>query len=328
MDIEIRTRLSGEKLNIWKSFLKEAELEADLACEQTVLVWDEGELVATGSRQQNLLKCIAVSKERQGEGITATLLTALRKEAFAAGYQHLFLYTKPKNEFMFSSLFFYSVAKTDKVLLMEDKKGGINEFLDSLKREEQGGVVGALVMNCNPFTLGHRYLIEKAATECDKVYVFVLSEDKSEFSFKDRIEMVRLGVADLKNVSVLETGPYLISSATFPTYFLKDRENVNAVQCDLDIEIFTKYFVPYFNINRRYVGTEPFSPMTEMYNQKLLQKLTERGIEVRLISRLEKEGAAVSASRFRQSLKDGDVEGAKKLVPQSTFDYMISNNLL
>lgn len=328
MDIEIRTRLSGEKLNIWKSFLKEAELEADPCCEQTVLVWDEGELVATGSRDRNLLKCIAVSKERQGEGITATLLTALRKEAFLAGYRHLFLYTKPKNEFMFSSLFFYSVAKTDKVLLMEDKKGGINEFLVSFESDRQSGVVGACVMNCNPFTLGHRYLIEKAASECDKVYVFVLSEDKSEFSFKDRKEMVKRGTADLKNVSVLETGPYLISSATFPTYFLKDRDSANFVQCDLDIEIFTKYFAPHFNITRRYIGTEPISPMTDMYNQKLIERLPQKGVEVRLIERLEKDDAAVSASRFRQLLKDGDIEGAKKLVPKSTFDYITENNLL
>ena len=328
MDIEIRTRLSGEKLNIWKSFLKEAELEADPCCEQTVLVWDEGKLVATGSRDRNLLKCIAVSKERQGEGITATLLTALRKEAFSAGYRHLFLYTKPKNEFMFSSLFFYSVAKTDKVLLMEDKKGGINEFLDSLKCEEQSGVVGACVMNCNPFTLGHRYLIEKAATECDKVYVFVLSEDRSRFCFKDRIEMVRLGVADLKNVSVLPSGPYLISSATFPTYFLKEREKEGEVQCDLDIEIFTKYFAPKFNITRRYIGTEPLSPMTNMYNIELIKKLPQKGIEVREIARMEKEGKAVSASAFRSLFEKGEIESAKKLVPKSTFDYIIENNLL
>ena len=269
MDVEILSRLRGEKRSIWENFLKSAELEPTETAEKTALVWDEGELVACGSLEGNLLKCIAVSEARQGEGLTATLLTALKNEAFSNGHRHLFLYTKPKNELMFSSLFFYSVAKTDKVLLMEDRKNGIAEFLDSLPCEKTEGRVGACVMNCNPFTLGHRYLIETASKQVDLLYVFILSEDKSRFSAADRIEMARLGTADLSNVRVLPTGDYLISSKTFPTYFLKDREAAPRAQCELDIEIFAKYFAPKFNITRRFVGTEPLSHLTNMYNEAL-----------------------------------------------------------
>ena len=197
--------------------LARAELEADEAVESTVLVWDDGQLIATGSRQGNLLKCIAVDESRQGEGLTATVLTQLRQDAFRAGHKHLFLYTKPKNLLQFSSLFFYPVAQTEQVLLMENQPGGIQTFLDSFPACEPAGKVGAAVMNCNPFTLGHRYLIETAARECDRLYVFVLSEDKSRFSAADRLTLVKEGTKDLKNVTVLPTGPYLISSATFPT---------------------------------------------------------------------------------------------------------------
>lgn len=328
MDIEITARLYGEKLNIWKEFLREAGLEADSNVDRTVLLWENGELCAAGSRRDNLLKCIAVSKERQGEGLTAALLTELRKDAFSQGYRHLFLYTKPKNREMFASLFFYPIAESDKVLLMEDKKGGITEFLDSLSAKTPKGTVGACVMNCNPFTLGHRYLIEKAASECDTLYVFVLSEDKSRFSFKDRMEMVRLGCADLLNVCVVPTGPYLISSATFPTYFLKERDKAPEAQCMLDIEIFTKYFVPKFNISRRYIGTEPNSALTDMYNSALLKNLPEKGVEVWLVERLEKDGLPVSASAFRELLDEGKTEDAHALVPDSTFEFLQTNGLL
>ena len=128
------------------------------------------------------------------------------------------------------------------LLLMENKRDGICQFLAALPEGENKKVVGAAVMNCNPFTKGHRFLIETAAKECDRLYVFVLSEDKSEFSAADRMNMVKLGTADLPNVTVLPTGPYLISAATFPTYFLKNRDGAEQVQCLLDIAIFCKFF--------------------------------------------------------------------------------------
>lgn len=326
MDIELTRCLQGAKRDKWTAFLKNAELEPDGQVESTVLIWDEGELIATGSRQDNLLKCIAVDPLHQGEGLTATLLTNLRQDAFQAGHTHLFLYTKPKNEFMFSSLFFYPIAKTQQVLLMENKQDGIRSFLDSLPAAQGEGTVGAAVMNCNPFTKGHRYLIETAAKECDRVYVFVLSEDKSYFSAEDRLEMVKRGTQDLKNVTVLPTGPYLISSATFPTYFLKEREKATEIQCLLDIEIFAKYYAPKFGITRRYVGTEPLSPMTNQYNKALEAYLPEKGIELRQIPRLEADGAPVSATTVRSCLQD--IDTLQTLLPESTLQYLTEKDLL
>lgn len=322
MDIEVIYGLRGAKKEKWAAFLSRAGLEADEQTESTVLLWDEGEIIATGSRMGNLLKCIAVDEFRQGEGLTATLLTQLRQDAFSHGHSHLFLYTKPKNELMFSSLFFYPIAKTDTVLLMENKKGGIESFLNTLPDGDKAGTVGAAVMNCNPFTKGHRYLIETAAKECDRLYVFVLSEDKSEFSARDRMEMVKLGTADLPNVTVLPTGPYLISSATFPTYFLKDRENAEQVHCLLDIEIFSRYYAPKFGITRRYVGTEPLSQMTNQYNDALKAHLPQKGIALLEIPRLEQGGAPVSASGVRAALAAHDAATLEKFLPETTARYL------
>ena len=322
MDIELITGLQGRKLAAWKVFLQKADLEADENVSSTVLIWEDGELIATGSRQDNLLKCIAVDPLHQGEGLTATLLTQLRQDAFNHGHRHLFLYTKPKNEFMFSSLFFYPIAKTDDVLLMENQQNGIQGFLESLPEKDSEGTVGAAVMNCNPFTKGHRYLIETAAGQCDKLYIFVLSEDKSAFSAADRLEMVKLGTADLPNVTVLPTGPYLISSATFPTYFLKDRESATQVQCLLDIAIFAKYYAPRLGITRRYVGTEPLSPTTNRYNQALKQHLPSPGIDVIEIPRLTQDNTPISASAVRRALQEKDTETLQAFLPETTLTYL------
>ena len=321
MDTELVKSVQGTKRAKWENLLQKAGLACDEQIESTVLVWEGEELIATGSRWGNILKCIAVDDAHRGEDLTATVLTALRQDAFTEGHSHLFLYTKPGNEFMFSSLFFYPIAKTGDVLLMENRQNGIGSFLNTLPVAE-GQTVGAAVMNCNPFTKGHRYLIETAAKECDRVYVFVLSEDRSEFSAKDRLEMVKRGTADLSNVTVLPTGPYLISSATFPTYFLKEREKATQIQCLLDIEIFTKYYVPKFGIQKRFVGTEPLSPMTAQYNEALAAVLPQKGVELRQIPRLEEFGTPISASAVRANLQDP--EKLAQLLPQTTLDYLLN----
>lgn len=328
MNIEISPRLNRKKLNMWKQFIANAGLTPGDDSEATVIVWDEESIIAAGSRKENLLKYIAVDSERQGEGLTATVITELRKNAFENGYRHLFLYTKPKNIDMFTSLFFYPIAQTDDVVLMESIKDGIGTFISSLPVHTCSGRVGSVVMNCNPFTLGHRYLIETAANECNHLYVFVLSEDKSEFSAADRFQMVKKGVADLKNVSVLPTGPYLISSATFPTYFLHVRDSACDIQCLLDIEIFIRYYVPHFSINCRYVGSEPFSPVTEQYNLALKDNLPGYNVEVKEIQRLQKDAVAISASRVRQLIKDKNTSELISLIPDTTFKYLNENYLI
>ena len=320
MDIELVNLLQGSKKDKWISLLHKAGLSPDEQLDSTVLLWENEALIATGSRWGNILKCIAVDDDHRGEDLTATVITRLRQDAFEAGFSHLFLYTKPGNEFTFTSLLFYPIAKTADVLLMENRRSGIQGFLNDLPVAE-GKAVGAAVMNCDPFTRGHRYLIETAAKECDRVYVFVLSEDRGFFSADDRLEMVKRGTADLSNVTILPTGPYLISAATFPTYFLKDRDKAPQVQCALDIEIFTRYYAPKFGITRRYVGTEPFSPMTQQYNEALAAALPDKGIELRQISRLEQCGDPVSASAVRASLND--IKKLEQLVPKTTLDYLL-----
>ena len=328
MELEGVKYLNEAQEAAWRRLLEAEELHPEAPAEYTVLAWEGDELIATGARDGCVLKYLATAAAHQGEGCNAAVVTALRKEAFSHGLNHLFLYTKPKNRWMFEDLFFYGVARTEDVLLMENRRNGVADFVSSLALAPVEGVTGAAVMNCDPFTLGHRYLIETAARECERVYVFVLSEEKGHFPAADRLELVRRGTADLSNVVVCSTGPYLISQATFPTYFLKDKADAADVKCRLDMEIFATRFAPVLGITRRYVGTEPLSPVTAAYNRAMENYLPPRGIGVREIRRAEAGERPVSASEVRALLGTGQEDRLRQLVPETTLAYLRDNHLL
>ena len=328
MELEGVARMTDGQMSAWRALLEAEGLRAEGEADYTVLLWDADTLAATGARDGNVLKYMATAAGRQGEGLSATVLTALRKEAFSRGIDHLFLYTKPKNRWMFEELFFYAVARTEDVLLMENRRGGVAAFVEALARPAVPGVTGAAVMNCDPFTLGHRYLIETAAGECERVYVFVLSEDRGRIPAADRLELVRQGTADLSNVVVCPTGPYLISRATFPTYFLRDAGAAEEIRCQLDMEIFAACFAPRLDISRRYVGTEPLSPVTAAYNRAMERYLPGRGIQVREIPRRTDGQEPVSASTVRALLGSGQEERLRRLVPETTLRYLHNQHLI
>ena len=325
MDIEIGSPLRPWRQKAVAEFLARETLDYDPAIPFTVNLLDDDKIVATGSLDGNICKCIAVDPAYQGEGLTATVITQLRQEAFRQGLRHLFLYTKPKNRFLFEGLSCYRVAETADTLLMENVKGGVQQFVAQLPRPENPGTVGAIVANCNPFTLGHRYLVEQAAAQVDTLHLFVLSEDKSFFPAKDRLMLVQQGVADLKNVLVHPTGDYLISAATFPTYFIKDKDRIPEIRCQLDLEVFANHFAPALGITRRFVGTEPLCAVTDAYNRQMLDILPKKGIEVTLVPRKEQDGAPISASRVRALLEAQDWAALETLVPPTTLDYLKQN---
>ena len=321
MEFEYGSPFTGFAMNELKRFLNSSGLSYDENIEYTINFLQDDEIIATGSLDKNVLKCIVVSPLHQGENLTATLLSQLKQEAFRRGHEHLFLYTKPQNQQMFENLDFYPVAKTDSMLLMENKRDGISDFVASLEAP-QDGTIGCIIANCNPFTLGHRYLIETAAAQCDWLHLFVLSEDRSLVPAKDRMELVKLGVSDLKNVLVHPSSDYLISSASFPTYFLKEKASIPEVTCQLDLEIFKEHFARTLKITKRFVGTEPTCPVTGVYNQEMKKCLPAAGIEVIEIPRLESGNTAISASTVRTCWKNGDWETLSNLVPETTLSYL------
>ena len=281
-------------------------------------------IIATGSCFGNTLRCFAVSGEHQGEGLLNQIVTHLLEVQAGRGNLHLFLYTKRSAAKFFGDLGFHEIARVeDTLVFMENRRNGFPEYLRGLSAARRPGRSGAVVMNANPFTLGHQYLVETAAAACDTLHLFVVSEDASLVPFAVRKRLVREGTAHLPNVIVHDSGPYIVSSATFPSYFLRDEETVITGHARLDLAVFLK-IAAALNVTARYVGVEPASQVTGLYNQIMREELPQAGIECVVIPRKERNGRAVSASAVRQFIQRGDLDAIRDLVPETTWVYFAS----
>ncbi len=290
----------------------------------TLGFYDQNHLVATGSIYENVIKMIAVDQDYQHQNLTGDILIRLIERLRDLNYQKYFLYTKPSNQKYFLDYAFKIVEKTENIVLFENDVYTIDERLEDMKRKlpNMQGSIASLVMNCNPITNGHLYLIETCAKENDHVLLFLVEENKSVFSFDVRMDLVKNATKHLKNVVVLPSTPYVISSATFPTYFLKELNDQSKAYMELDIAIFKHHFMPIFGIDKRYVGSEPFDQTTHAYNQTMQSILDDH---LKLIPRLEKNDYPISASLVRKLAKAKDYDTIKNLVPDATYAFLISD---
>lgn len=307
------------------ALLKKEGITRDGNLDYICAMRDENEeIIATGSCFGCTLRCFAVSSEHQGEGLLNEIISHLIEVQYARGNRNLFLYTKVKSARFFGDLGFYEIARVDGTLVfMENRKTGFSNYLKDLEKTKKDGVSAALVMNANPFTLGHQYLVETAAARCDTLHLFVLSEDASLVPFAVRKKLVQAGTAHIPNVVLHDSGPYIISSATFPSYFLKDEAAVIDGHARLDLAVFTR-IAQALGVTERYVGEEPTSQVTGLYNKIMAQELPKAGIACHIIPRKEASGRAISASTVRVALQNGDWDTLKSLVPSTTLDFFLS----
>lgn len=320
MDLVMRTGpLRGAAAVQWERFLHMRGLQPDPDMERVALLYEGDALVACGALNGRVLQLIAVDETHEGAGTCARIVSALVSEAYHLNRTHLFLYTKPAHGRMFASLGFYPLVQTQDMLMCENRRGGLDAFLASIEKRE--GVCGAVVLNANPFTLGHQYLVETAAQACSWLYAFVVSEENACFSFAERFALVQAGTAHIKNCLVYGSEDYLVSRATFPTYFLKDRAQVDSARAELDLTLFGERIASALHITRRFVGTEPYCALTRAYNLQMRRMLPRWGVEVVEIER--KDG--VSASRVRALMEQGDLVSIRPLVPDATFALLASH---
>ena len=302
----------------YQDFLSSCALRDEGDADTVAVLTDEDErILATGALAGHTVKQFAVAPEAEGQGVMASILSLLITEAAQRGIYRLFLCTKPKNRRMFASLGFYPIIETEDAVLMENRRTGVEDFLAGLPRFS--GVCGAVVCNCDPFTLGHRHLIEYASQNCDHLYVFTVSESGSMFTPEDRHDMVLRGTRDLPNCHVFKSDLYLVSRATFPAYFIRDESRADLVKADLDIAFFSQRLAPALNITVRFVGEEPFSPVTRAYNERMKELLPRSGIRLTEIPRLN----GISASRVRALIRAGETEQTKELVPETTYETIL-----
>ena len=309
------------------------------------------EMIAGGGLKGCVIKCVAVADGHKGEAVANVIVSHLLAKANEDGYQCVKLYTKPHNRQLFESLSFRLIAEAPNAILMETGVGGIEKWSEELRmtndelriRSDELGVtndelgvrndelriksvrkpIGAIVMNANPFTLGHRFLVEQSSELVERLYVVVVREDCSMFSYSERKAMVIQGVRDIGNVVVVDGSDYAVSAATFPTYFLKQISDATDTQITLDLDIYRRRIAPALGATVRFFGSEPTDPLTRRYNELMHQQLGED--HVHEIQRKQQDGSPISASRVRKAMLEGRLWDAIQMVPPTTIPYIIGH---
>lgn len=312
---------------------------------------DGDEILAGGGLDGNVIKCVAVSESARSEGLMNILVSRLIAIAREEGRESVKAFTKPENEGIFKSLGFTLLASSPNAILMENGRGGLPEYRKYLESLARPGRNGAIVMNANPFTKGHRYLVEQAASLVDNLYVIVVREDRSRFPYVERKAMIEAGCAGLDNVVVCEGSDYAISAATFPTYFLKKLDDATDTQIALDLDLFVNHIAKPLGVTVRFAGSEPEDALTRRYNELMAEILpgtsvavvrqahqpdpelvkgsalrqARRPIDFVEIPRLEQNGNPISATSLRRALDKGNLKEAMEYIPESSIPYLVAD---
>lgn len=326
-------------------FLEANQLRLDEVDYYAIVTEPDGdEILAGGGLQGDIIKCIAVEERLRDAHLSNRLISHLISEAAQRGHHSVKVFTKPQNRQVFESFGFRLVGEAPLAILMENGHG-IDDYTKYLRsciatqpQLTEKASVGVIVMNANPFTLGHRYLIEQAAQQVDRLFIIPVKEECSLFPYAERKAMMEAAVIQSNKVPkyqgnslptgegrgvvfVLEGSPYAISAATFPTYFLKQLSDAADTQMLLDIDIFRRHIAPALEATVRFVGSEPNDALTRRYNELLQQQLPA----VKVIERKRQDGTVISASLVRKALAEGRFAEAAALVPPTTIPYLLAH---
>ena len=318
-----------------ESFLKTNGLRLEKVNLYMAIQDADENILAGGGLDGDTIKCIAVSEKARSGGLAVPLISRLISVAAQQGHTNVKVFTKPENTAIFESLGFTVLGRAPKAVLMENGRG-LAAYLsgfpvkpgmtDGHARPDRASR-GVIIMNANPFTIGHKYLIEKAAGQVDHLFVIVVKEDVSRFPYADRLAMTKAACADFSNVTVCEGSDYQISAATFPTYFLKELSDASETQMRLDLDIFARHIAPALGATVRFVGSEPQDALTARYNAIMKEVLPAAGVQVVELPRLchseQGEESPVSASAVRKGL-DGFDGGFWHLLPATSLPYVLA----
>ncbi|MBR3726044.1 MAG: [Prevotella sp.] len=334
---------------LWKrkveQFLEANQLRLDALDYYAIVTRRESdEILAGGGLQGDIVKCIAVGEQLRDEHISNRLISHLISEASQRGHQSVKVFTKPQNRQIFESLGFRLVGEAPLAILMENGQGleryksylqGVSDAISRTPVPPHPHTSGIIVMNANPFTRGHLYLIEEAARQVEHLFVIPVKENKSLFPYVERKAMIEAAIKLIESkspslsgegrggasITLCDGSDYAISAATFPTYFLKKLDDAADTQMRLDLDIFRRHIAPALGATIRFVGSEPDDALTRRYNELMREMLPD----VREIERLQENGEVVSASKVRKALENGDFQRAAALVPPTTIPYLLAH---
>ncbi|MDR1782044.1 MAG: adenylyltransferase/cytidyltransferase family protein [Bacilli bacterium] len=300
-----------------KTFIIKQNLFFDKDIDTCLIIKENDNIVACACKKDNIFKMIAVDESYQSNNYVATLLSELINISYSQGYSHFFIYTKMMYQNIFVSFGFKLIVYYQEIGFFEKGSIDINSYYLDYYNDNTNK--GCIVMNANPFTKGHYFLIKEALKKVDFLYVFVVEEDKSFFNFKTRFKLIKEATKHLNNILVIPSGPYIISQATFPTYFLKNLNDASEYYANIDGLTFKK-IMNLLNINYRFVGNEPLDNLTNYYNSCLKNILHDQLI---IIERLSNEEDIISASKVRMLLTNKEFNKIKNYVLSCNYQDII-----
>jgi [citrate (pro-3S)-lyase] ligase len=322
-----------------EAFLHDNALRLDADCDYYAGIFRLGDdaMLAGGGLHGATIKCLAVRSDCRDEALACRMVSHLVSVANANGHQVVRLFTKPSHRAVFESMSFRLLAEAPEAILMETGVGGIDAYCRYLRDLSANvsagstGEVGVIVMNANPFTLGHRYLVEQAAQRVAHLYVIAVKEEASLFAYEERMAMLRAGLYNINNVSLCSGSDYAVSATTFPTYFLKRLSDASPTQMTLDIDLFRRHIMPALGASVRFVGSEPTDALTRRYNETMVQMLP-RVVEIDRLTVPPSPGSTagdaplpVSASLVREAMRNNRLWEAASLVPPPTVPYILAH---
>ena len=310
--MQIRELNSPEELRAREALLASRGLRLP-RCGRAWGAFRDGRLAGTLGARGETLMGLAVDAGLEGEGIATRLFERAVTDLTLDGAGNIRVFTKASEAAKIAAVGFHLAEKTEAAALLE-WNDDFSPHLERLRALSAGDPPSAaIVMKADPFTLGHRFLAEEAAKAFPLVRVFVVSEDETFFSPEDRLAMAKAGLADLANVRVQPAGPYMVSLATFPSYFTR-QEDLARTHGELDAKLFVRQ-ARAAGIVCRFIGTEPFSPATREYGEALGRVLPAGGIELRVVPRTERDGVPVSASAVRRLAAAGRTRECLAFLP-------------
>ncbi|WP_425380550.1 [citrate (pro-3S)-lyase] ligase [Spiroplasma endosymbiont of Stenodema calcarata] len=319
-DIKLADKLTLNKI---EKLLGSVNLKSDII-EECAVIYDESKnVIATVSRYLNTLKCLAIEPAYQGNNLANKLVTYMIQRIYDQGWNEVFVFTKPDYFSTFQSLGFNIIYQNHNFAFLTNRDDLFKNYLDYLAKEKTNyNNASVIVMNANPFTKGHLFLVQQASLKSDFVYIIPVKESGSLFTYQQRKTMIELGIQEFKNVKLLEGSNYLVSKNVFPSYFLSSPLAVIQEQTNLDVHIFVDYIAKALQIKTRFVGEEPYSLTTNEYNKTMKTVFMANDLNLIIIPRLSFNEKAISATTARKLFIQGDFDELQRIVPKTSADFL------
>ena len=218
--------------------------------------------------------------------------------------------------------------------LIGDGEKGLMEWEESIRKTVSvPDDSSALVFNANPFTYGHSYLAQIASSRSKNVLVFVIqgrpesgsrgNHENSgiELPPQDRLALTRACLSDLGNITVLPSGPYLISRTDFPSGFLSEYLGNAPAHAALDSMVFC-HVCKALGIKAAFAGDEPRDELSEIHLNSLRQECRKNGITLKVAERRRMGERSISSALVREALAGGRMDEVKALVPEPVYGYL------